>query len=242
MITSDDKAITLGHPSYVWRFGQDRRLGLIQHYAPLDGKRILDVGCGLGMYVRKMRRFSDDVHGVDIDPERVAKASQDLPNIQVAPAEKLPYADGFFDVILSHEVIEHVGDDAQAIREAYRCLKPGGRLVVFAPNRLYPFETHGVYLGKRYVFGNIPLVNWLPTPLRRRLAPHVRAYRAGDIRRLFAGLSGRFIVFTQVYPGYDNIVARRPGLGRILRTITYALESTPLRAFGLSHFAVFEKQ
>ena len=54
---SKDKAITLGHPSYVWRFGQDRRLDLIHHYAELTGKRILDVGCGLGAYVRKMGAF-----------------------------------------------------------------------------------------------------------------------------------------------------------------------------------------
>ena len=45
-------------------------------------------------------------------------------------------------------------------------LKPGGTIVAFAPNRLYPFETHGAYFGGRYVFGNIPLVNWLPDPLR----------------------------------------------------------------------------
>ncbi len=240
-MTADDKARKLGHPSYVWRFGQDRRLDLINQYAPLKDKRILDVGCGVGAYVRKMRFFSPDVYGVDIDSERVAKASFDLPNIQVAPAETLPFADGFFDVILSHEVIEHVSDDAQAIREAYRCLKPGGRLVVFCPNRLYFFETHGICLGKRYVFGNIPLVNWLPAPLRNRLAPHVRAYRAGELRRLFVGFPGRFIVHTQIYPGYDNISARRPRLGTLLRGVTYSMEKTPLRAFGLSQFMVFEK-
>jgi SAM-dependent methyltransferase len=238
---NQDKAIELGHPSYVWRAGQDRRLDLINQYAPLHGKRILDVGCGLGMYVRAMRAFSPDVYGVDIDAEKVAKISAELPNIQQSPAETLPFADGFFDVILSHEVIEHVNDDAQAIREAQRCLKPGGRLVVFCPNRLYPFETHGAYFGSRYVFGNIPLVNWLPDPLRRRFAPHVRAYTAAGLRRLFAGLPGRFIVHTQIYPGYDNVVARRPRLGQVLRSVTYALESTPLRAFGLSHLVVWEK-
>jgi len=241
-MTEDEKAITLGHPSYIWRFGQDRRLDLIRQYAPLDGRRILDVGCGLGMYVRKMLQFSRDVYGVDIDPDKVARASKDLANIQVAPAEKLPFPDDYFDVILSHEVIEHVTDDAQAIREAYRCVRPGGRIVVFAPNRFYPFETHGVYIGARYVFGNIPLVNWLPTGLRNRFAPHVRAYRATDIRRLFAGLPGRFVVHRQIYPGYDNLCARHPLLGHLLRVTTYALESTPLRAFGLSHFAVYEKQ
>jgi SAM-dependent methyltransferase len=238
---NQDKAIELGHPSYVWRAGQNRRLDLINRYAPLHSKRILDVGCGMGMYVRAMSALSPDVYGVDIDAEKVAKISAELPNIQQSPAETLPFADGFFDVVLSHEVIEHVDDDAQAIREAGRCLKPGGRLVVFCPNRLYPFETHGAYFGKRYVFGNIPLVNWLPDPLRRRFAPHVRAYTAAGLRRLFAGLPGQFIVHTQIYPGYDNIVARRPRLGKILRSVTYALEATPLRVFGLSHLLVWEK-
>jgi hypothetical protein len=54
-------------------------------------------------------------------------------------------------------------------------------------------------------------------------------------------LNRRVVVHTQIYPGYDNIVARQPQLGRLLRALTYALEATPLRAFGLSHFLVAEK-
>ncbi len=66
-------------------------------------------------------------------------------------------------------------------------IRPGGHIVIYAPNRLYPFETHGIYLGKRFVFGNIPLVNWLPDPLRNRLVPHARAYTKRGIRRTYAG-------------------------------------------------------
>ena len=237
----NEKAIALGHPSYVWRFGQDRRLALIRGYAPLEGKRILDVGCGLGMYVKKMRAFSEEVYGVDVDSEKVAEASQTLPNIHLAPAEQLPFPDGFFDVVLLHEVIEHVEDDGQAIREAYRVAKRGGRIVIFAPNRLYPLETHGVFWRGKYHFGNIPLVNYLPDFLRGRLCPHVRTYTSGDIRRLFEGLDVEIIVHIQIYPGYDKIAARHPRLGGLLRRVTYALEGTPLRAFGLSHFVVVER-
>lgn len=237
----DDKAITLGHPSYVWRFGQDRRLALIRKYAPLEGKRILDVGCGLGMYVKKLRHFSQEVYGVDVDPEKVAEASRTLPNIHLAPAEQLPFPDDFFHVVLLHEVIEHVEDDGQAIREAHRVARAGGRLVIFAPNRLYPLETHGIFWRGEYRFGNIPLVNYLPDILRRRLCPHVRTYTRGDIRRLLLDLDVQFIVHTQIYPGYDKIAARRPRMGNFLRRVTYALESTPLRAFGLSHFVVVRK-
>ena len=239
--TRDSKAITLGHPSYVWRFGQDRRLSLIKRYTHLDNNRILDVGCGLGTYVRKLRDFSDDVYGVDIDPDKVAQAQRQLEHIYLAPAEQLPFPDAYFDVVLLHEVLEHVRDDYQAVREAYRVAKVGGRLVIFAPNRLYPFETHGAYWGGKYHFGNIPLVNYLPDVLRNRLCPHVRTYTIRGLRRLFEGLSCRIIVHTQIYPGYDNIAHRHASVARALRTLTYALEETPLRIFGLSHLLVVER-
>jgi SAM-dependent methyltransferase len=244
-----DKAITLGHPSYVWGFGQERRLDLIRDSVPLEDRAILDVGCGVGMYVRAFRRFSKDVHGVDVDEEKVAEASRELPNIRVAPAEDLPYPSGAFDVVLLHEVIEHVTDDRRAIAEAVRVLRgpgsidgePAGRLVVFAPNRLYPFETHGFFWRGRYRFGNIPLINYLPDHWRRRLCPHVRAYTRRDVRQVLAGQPVRIAVHTQIYPGFDKVVRRYPVPGQMMRKVTYLLERTPLRAFGLSHLLIAQK-
>jgi len=237
----DQKAISLGHPSYVWRFGQDRRLELIERYGRLEGQRILDVGCGLGTYVKKLRTFSGDVYGVDLDPEKVAQAQRELDNIYLAPAEELPFEDGYFDVVLLHEVLEHVENDRAAVCEAYRVTKVGGRIVIFVPNRLYPFETHGVYWRGEYHFGNIPLVNYLPNQMRDRMCPHVRAYTRAALRRLFDGCPHRVVVHTQVYPGYDNIAYRHPTVARFLRNATYALEKTPLRMFGLSHLLVVER-
>lgn len=241
--TRDEKAITLGHPSYVWRFGQDRRLELMRQYGDLKaGMRILDVGCGLGAYVRKLRTISDDVYGVDIDPDKVAQAQQELPNIHQAPAEELPFPEAYFDAILLHEVIEHVRDDRQALQEACRVAKAGGRLIIFAPNRWYPFETHGIYDWRgRYHFGNIPLVNYLPLSLRNRLCPHVRTYTVRTLQDLLQGLPCRTVVHTQIYPGYDNIAHRYPQLARLFRGATYAMENTPLRVLGLSHLVVVEK-
>jgi SAM-dependent methyltransferase len=244
-----DKAITLGHPSYVWGFGQERRMALIRRYVSLENRSTLDVGCGVGMYVRAFRGFSQDVHGVDIDGEKIVEASSNLPNLCVASTEALPYADGTFDVVLSHEVIEHVADDRQAMAEAVRVLQSprpregrhGGRLVVFAPNRLYPFETHGVYWKGLYRAGNIPLVNYLPSRWRRRFCPHVRAYTRHDLRQLLVGLPVKVVVHTQIFPGYDKIVHRRPTLGRWFRRVTFFLEDTPLRILGLSHLLVLEK-
>lgn len=239
--TRDVKAIHLGHPSYVWRFGQDRRFELIRRYAEIEQQRVLDVGCGLGMYVSKLAEAGGDAYGVDVDPDKVAQASQRLPNIYLSPAETLPFPDNHFRTVLMHEVLEHVTDDRQAVREAYRVTAPGGRIVVFVPNRLYAFETHGIFWRGKYHFGNVPLVNYLPDRWRNRLCPHVRAYRSRELRNLFDGLDYRIVIHTQIYPGYDNVAYRRPAIARVLRLVTYGLEQTPLRAFGLSHLLVAEK-
>ncbi len=239
-MAADAKAIRLGHPSYVWRHGQERRLNLIRRHVPLEGRRILDVGCGLGMYVARFRQFSDAVYGVDVDPEKVAQASLTLPNIYEAAAEALPFPDASFDVVLLHEVLEHVEDDRMAVAEAYRCLVTGGHVVIFVPNRLYPFETHGFYLFGRYYYRLLPFVNYLPDRIRDRFCPHVRIYTARKVKDLFRGLSVEFVVSTHIFPGLDNWAARGV-LGRLFRDVVHALEDTPLRRFGISHFLVARK-
>jgi len=236
------KADERGVPSLVWRAGQNRRLAMITAAMPLTpASRVLVDGCGVGMYVKALRQFTPHVIGLDIEPERVADSRAHSPLVNVGAGEDLPYPSNYFDLALSHEVLEHVQNDTLALAEMVRVLKPGGRAVIFCPNRLYPFETHGHYWRGQYYFGNTPLINYLPNPLRNRLAPHVRAYTRANLRWLLAGLPVAVVQHTQIYPGYDNIVARRPRLGRVLRTITYTLEHTPLRRFGLSHLLVLEK-
>jgi SAM-dependent methyltransferase len=237
-----DKAALRGEPSYVWRFGQNRRLDMILAALPVDARRILVDGCGIGMYVRQLAELGYTTIGLDIDFERIEQGMRSgVEQLHVAAGERLPYPGATFDAVLSHEVIEHVADDRLAAQEMVRVLRSGGRAIVFCPNRLYPFETHGHYWRGAYHFGNTPLINYLPDPIRNRLAPHVRAYTRRGIRSLFAGLPARIVTHTQIYPGYDNVVARRPALGKVLRAVTYTFERTPLRGFGLSHFLVAEK-
>ena len=238
----DDQAATRGHPSYVWRSGQERRFQMVRQWAELSDRRVLDVGCGVGMYTGAFLRETPHVLGVELEHDRALEARERAAGVAQARGEQLPFADASFDLVFSHEVLEHVSDDRACVEEMVRVVTPGGRLVIFAPNRLYPFETHGIFWRGRYHFGNAPLVNWLPTPLRDRLAPHVRAYTSRDLNRLFRGLPASIVHHTQIYPGYDNIVARAPALGGLLRRGTYVLERTPLAAFGLSHFLVVEKE
>ena len=215
-----NKAALRGEPSYVWRAGQQRRLEMIVR---AGGERIkgciLENGCGVGMYVEHLSPFAGKVIGLEYDFERAAQARVNSPHIVNAAGEFLPLSPSTFDLILSHEVLEHVQDDRAALCEMVRALKPGGRICLFVPNRGYPFETHGIYWKGNYHFGNKLFVNYLPRALRNKLAPHVRVYSKKDLERLFAGLPVRFIERTVIFGAYDNIIARFGPLGQLLRGI-----------------------
>jgi SAM-dependent methyltransferase len=242
--TDLEKAALRGEPSHVWRAGQERRLAMIRAAAGerLAGRVLVD-GCGVGQYLAKLTTGARQSVGLDIEFERTLDAQAAAPGAGVTcgAGERLPYPSDWFDLALSHEVLEHVQDDRQALAEIVRVLRPGGRLVLFVPNRGYPFETHGIYWRGQYRFGNIPLVNWLPDGLRNRLAPHVRAYTRAGLERLVRGLPAQVVSRAVIFGAYDNIIARRPALGKALRGVLQWLESTPLRGLGLSHVWVIEK-
>ncbi len=235
------EAASRGLPSYLWRAGQDRRLAMLRAHLSLQGARALDLGCGLGMYTRRLAEAGAEATGLEVDWPRAVEARARGLDVVAAFGEALPFGDGRFDAILSHEVLEHVADDRACMAEIARVLAPGGRAAIFVPNRWWPFETHGIYWRGGYRFGNIPLVNYLPDPIRNRLAPHVRVYTAGALTGLLADLPLHVVQHDRVFPGYDKLAARRPRLGGLLRRLSYALERGPLSVLGLSHFLVVER-
>ncbi len=160
---------------------------MVRQAHALDGQRVLDVGCGVGMYTAAFARSGARPSASSSRPIAPARRTRRSPDRAVGRRDA-PFADHAFDVVFSHEVLEHVRDDRLCAAEMVRVTRPGGAIVIFVPNRLYFFETHGIYWRGTYCFGNIPLVNWLPDRLRDRLAPHVRAYTRRGLRRLFAGL------------------------------------------------------
>lgn len=237
-----NKAALRGEPSYVWRDGQKRRLNMIGKFAGVRMQgQVLENGCGVGMYVEKMTGLGANVTGLEYDFERARDAKANSEKIVNAAGEFLPLPSGTFDLVLSHEVIEHVQDDRSAIAEMVRVLKVGGRAVIFCPNRGYPVETHGIFWKGSYYFGNKPFVNYLPRKWRDKLAPHVRVYSRRDMQTLFDGLPVKFIERTVIFGAYDNIIARTGIFGKILRAVLQFLEKTPLKVLGISHFWVVEK-
>lgn len=241
-IQPSELAAERGEPSYIWRAGQQRRLEMVKDAAGERVKgKLLENGCGIGLYLEHLKPLGCEVFGLEYDYDRALLAKSKAENILGAAGEALPLPDNSFDLILSNEVIEHVIDDQKVIEEMVRTLLPGGRIIIFCPNRWYPFETHGLYWRDKYYFGNKALINYLPSKLRDRLVPHVRTYTQKDLEVLFRNLPVKIIRSKVIFGGYDNIINRFPGLGRLIKSLLYWLEKTPLQILGLSHFWVVEK-
>lgn len=101
-------------------------------YAP--GERLLDAGAGGGRNLHWFARAGFEVYGTDRDPDAVAQLKASYPELaaerfQLAPVEALPFADAFFDHVISSAVLHFAEDHAHFERmfaEMIRVLKPGG--------------------------------------------------------------------------------------------------------------------
>lgn len=137
--------VRLGYPGPIGSFGRFvagllarvRPLRTIGERAvfwlePLEGGRLLDVGCGAGELLVRMRDLGWECHGVELDTQaaRVARAaSGSLVFEQLERVEA-----GAYDVVVLDHVLEHLADPASTLAGCRRALRPGGRLVLATPN------------------------------------------------------------------------------------------------------------
>jgi ubiquinone/menaquinone biosynthesis C-methylase UbiE len=224
----------LGGPLAYGSHGIERRLGLIRRYTELRGSRGLDVGCGNGSYTVRIAQGVDEMHGIDIEPERLSQLPSTI-HTHLMPAEQMEFPDDHFDVVTCIEVLEHVEDVRRTIAEIHRVLRPGGTFAWTVPNRLFPFETHEITIAGRTVSGKfVPFVSWF-RPLHRRVA-NARMFTRSQMRTLLRTAGFHEVGTTWMMPPLDGM----PG-GRYFRKVGDLLERTPLRMFGVSVVGVWQK-
>jgi SAM-dependent methyltransferase len=117
---------------------------LLVREGDLVGHRVLDIGCGTGRAAAALAERGSRVWGVEPEPEMAALARERLSTVKVAPAERLPFKDGWFDRSLMWLVV-HLLDRPRAFAEAARVLAPDGRLAIATFHWDY-FEDH--WLGR----------------------------------------------------------------------------------------------
>jgi ubiquinone/menaquinone biosynthesis C-methylase UbiE len=118
------------------RWVEERRLrALIALAGAAPGARVLEVGCGAG---HVLERFGETARvGVDLSPTMLGRSRRRLGEdaaLAQATADKLPFADGAFDVVVCTEVLEHVPDPVAVVAELARVVRAEGRVVVSIPN------------------------------------------------------------------------------------------------------------
>jgi 2-polyprenyl-3-methyl-5-hydroxy-6-metoxy-1,4-benzoquinol methylase len=97
--------------------------------------RLLEVGCGAGARLARLRDRGWDVHGQEVDAvaAEVARQTYNLP-VVVAPLESAGFSENSFDAVAANHVIEHVPDPVELLRQSWRLLRPGGDLIIVTPN------------------------------------------------------------------------------------------------------------
>jgi SAM-dependent methyltransferase len=105
---------------------------VIELVAQNAGPRILDVGCGNGVYVAAYRRAGFDCQGVEFDPDCVAECTRRGVPAQIMDAHQLEFPSGSFDTVTMIEVLEHLPEPRRAIAEAFRVARRN--VIISVPN------------------------------------------------------------------------------------------------------------
>jgi len=100
--------------------------------------KILDFGCGSGLFVEELGQVGYDAHGIDISSEAIKFGQlRGIRNLGVIEAHKIDFPDNTFDVVMTLDVLEHLEDEEWALKEMERVLKPGGIVIAMVPAYMF---------------------------------------------------------------------------------------------------------
>ena len=187
---------------------------------------VLETGCGYGFFTQKVSKYCTKLYATDLFdcfPKKLKK-NNTINYVSGIDATKLIFDDNFFDVVFNIDVIEHIEDDVSFIKEAFRVLKPNGRLIIGTPNKnrlsrtilkLICRETkYPLILGKDPYYGKIiHYREYTVEDFRSLLEKSDYQYKLLNIDYLSFGILGRLEIncprFLRKYAHFLNFVVEK---------------------------------
>jgi ubiquinone/menaquinone biosynthesis C-methylase UbiE len=151
--------------------------------------KILDVGCGTGLYWPVLKNYGNEIIGIDSSEAMIKEARHLIKrkklsgvNARVQNCEDIDMADESFDSVLCVDVLHHIPNLKSALKEFHRILKPGGRLIAIEPNMFNPILFLAHLLPPEERFGIIR--NYSPI-LKKLLRPYFKDICIGYVNCVF---------------------------------------------------------
>lgn len=137
--------------------------------------KLLDVGCGNGFLAEKLKNIGYEVYGMDVSLNQVKRARKSgIKAVKASAEEKFNYKNNYFDVVVLSEVLEHLFEPENCLRECYRVLKKNGMLIIGIPNTSCLQARLAMFFLGESQFVTYPYVTH----------PHIRMFSRGSILKL----------------------------------------------------------
>ena len=186
-----------------YRFDKLLYLPKLVNFESYEGKRLLEVGCGVGTDLVRFARGGAKVAGVDLAPRSVVLAEQNFVlhgldasgGLRVANGEALPFEECSFEVVYGHGVLQYTADAERMIAECHRVLVPGGEAIFMVYNRVSWLNV---------------LSSVMQVGLEHADAPVLRKYSIAEFRRMLSGFArvrivpDRFPVRSRLHKGWKG--------------------------------------
>ena len=186
-----------------YRFDKLRYLPRVVDFSSYRDKRLLEVGCGIGTDLVRFARGGAKAVGVDLSTTALVLARKNAEcshvslTLELANGEALPFADGSFDVVYAHGVLQYTADPQRMVSECRRVLAPGGEAIFMVYNRISWLNA---------------LSKIMKVPLEHEDAPVLRKFSIGELRALLTDFRDvrivpeRFPVRSRLHGGWKGFV------------------------------------
>lgn len=228
--------------THFWFVGKRKFLEIVlnRQFGKKRGIKVLDVGCGSGAVMEFLNARGYETYGIDMSETAVAFCKERGLHAELGLADTINFPDATFDMVCSFDMLEHVDDDAKAIAEMARVLKPGGIFIATVPAHQFLFSYHDELLHHKRRYGKGQFVNLIRTQFSPLLVSWIHA------SILFPIIVSRFAKKVLRVSSETSDVKPINFFANAIGTAVYAVELVWFRLFkrlpfGLSLIAIAQK-